>query len=39
MRKQLKENLTLLKDILEQSTRIEAKLNPILQPSNGERRS
>ena len=39
MRKQLKENLTLLKDILEQSTRIEAEPNPILQPSNGERRS
>ncbi len=39
MKKQLKENLELLKDILEQSKRIEGELNPILQPSNGERRS
>jgi|SRR5271157_1936434 len=39
MKKQLKENLTLLKDILEQSRRIEVEPNPILQPSNGEHRS
>ena len=39
MKKQLKENLELLKDILEQSKRIEGELHPILQPSNGERRS
>ena len=39
MKKQLKENLELLKDILEQSKHIEGELNPILQPSNGERRS
>ena len=37
MKKQLKENLELLKDILEQSKRIEGEPNPILQPSNGER--
>ena len=39
MKKQLKENLALLKDILEQSKRIEVKPNPILQSSSGERRS
>jgi len=39
MKKQLKENLELLKDILEQSKRIEGGLNPILQPSSGEHRS
>ena len=38
MKKQLKENMELLKDILEQSRRIEVEPNPILQPSNGERR-
>ena len=39
MQKQLKENLTLLKDILEQSKRIEAEPDPIPEPSNRERRS
>ncbi len=39
MKKQLKENLTLLKDILEQNKRIEVEPNPILQPSNEEHRS
>ncbi|MGA7192009.1 MAG: SRPBCC family protein [Anaerolineales bacterium] len=34
LRKQLKENLELLKDILEQS-KLEAGTNPILQPFNG----
>jgi Polyketide cyclase / dehydrase and lipid transport len=38
MKKQLKENLELLKDLLEQSKRIEGEPNPILQSSNGERR-
>ncbi len=35
LRKQLKENLDLLKNILEQSKPIEAEPNPILQPSSG----
>ena len=39
LRKQLKENLELLKDILEQSKPMEAEPNPILQPSSAERRS
>src|ERR1700690_1469015 len=34
LRKQLKENLELLKEILEQSKRIEEELHPILQSSN-----
>ena len=36
MKKQLKENLTLLKNILEQSRRIEVAPSPILQSSTGE---
>jgi len=39
MKKQLKENLELLKDILEQSKRGEVEPNPVLQASEGERRS
>src|SRR5271157_6020195 len=35
LRKQLKENLELLKDILENSKPMEAVSNPVLQPSNG----